>query len=145
MANLDHRVADRLTVHGVRLTPTRRRVLEALLEAPGPMAAADLAGSLDSVPLSSLYRTLSVLGEAGVVCPHHGPDGLTRYEPAEWLAGHHHHLVCAGCGTITDFELSHREEISLDRLTRVVAERNGFGADGHALEIEGLCSECRDA
>lgn len=145
MPNLDHRVADRLALHGVRLTPTRRRVLEALLEAPGPMAATDLAGSLDSVPLSSLYRTLSVLGAAGVVCPHHAPDGLTRYEPAEWLAGHHHHLYCVECGTIVDFELSAPEEASLDVLTEEVARRNGFMAEGHALEVEGRCPGCRDA
>jgi Fur family ferric uptake transcriptional regulator len=119
--------------------------VEALVDAPGPLAAAELATSLGTVPLSSLYRSLSVLGNARVVQLHHGPDGVTRYEPAEWLTGHHHHLVCVDCGAVSDFELAERAEAILHDLADEVARDNGYEARGHALEIEGRCRECRSA
>lgn len=145
MAELDHQIADRLHVEGVRLTPTRRRVVEALLDATGPLATAELAASLVTVPLSSLYRSLAVLGDARVVSLHHGPDGITRYEPAEWLTGHHHHLVCISCGTIVDFELEDAAEDALHRLADGVAAAHAFTTSGHAVEIEGHCGDCRSA
>ncbi len=145
MTDLDVRIADRLQDRGSRFTDTRRRVVSALLDAPGPVAASELAASLGTVPLSSLYRSLSVLGDAGVISLHHGPDGTTRYEPAEWLTGHHHHLVCIMCGAITDFELGDSDEVTLHRLAERVAAFHEFTADDHTLEVEGRCRECADA
>jgi len=109
------------------------------------MAAAELATTLATVPLSSLYRSLAVLGDAQVVVLHHGPDGITRYEPAEWLTGHHHHLVCISCGAIVDFELEDAAEAALHRLAEGVAAAHTFTTDGHALEIEGQCGDCSRA
>lgn len=145
MTDLDTQVAARLEESGARLTTTRRRVVHALVEAPGPLAAAELATSLGTVPLSSLYRSLSVLGDARVVQLHHGPDGVTRWEPAEWLSGHHHHLVCVDCGAVADFELDERAEAILHDLADDVAHANGYAASGHALEIEGRCKDCASA
>lgn len=119
--------------------------MEALLDAPGPMAASELATSLATVPLSSLYRSLAVLGDARVLALHHGPDGITRYEPAEWLTGHHHHLVCVSCGAIVDFALEDGAEEALHRLAERVAAAHTFTTSDHALEIEGQCGDCSRA
>ena len=105
----DIRVERRLTESGVRFTRGRRTVIRALATADGPRSASELYQDLRArVPLSSLYRSLTVLEGAGVLSPHHGTRGMTRYELAEWLAGHHHHLVCVDCGAVDDIHLPPR-------------------------------------
>ena len=107
------------------------------------MSAAELHANLaGKVPVSSVYRTLAVLEEAGVVQPHHSAKGITRYEIAEWLAGHHHHLVCINCGAVEDIELPKNLETRLERLVGQVTEMSAFTASGHSLEVDGLCTRC---
>lgn len=136
-------IAERLAAAGVRYTSARRRVMAGLLRASGPRSAAELHADLRrTVPLSSLYRSLTVLEEAGVVVPHHSARGLTRYEPAEWLSGHHHHLVCAVCGRVEDLEVLPGDERRMAVLVDAIATRAGFRPGGHTLEIEGRCRGC---
>ncbi|MEX0825579.1 MAG: Fur family transcriptional regulator [Acidimicrobiia bacterium] len=144
MATVDQRVEERLTGHGVRYTRGRRSVVAALARADGPRSAAELvAGLRPRVPVSSLYRSLGVLEEAGVVAPHHGARGVTRYELAEWIAGHHHHLVCIDCGMVEDVTVPKGEEVALRRLVESLALASGFAPLDHVLEIEGRCPRCR--
>lgn len=144
MTNTLDTIGGRLETAGVRFTAARRSVVEALEMVDGPMSAQELHPRLDPpVPLSSLYRTLIVLAETDVVSSHHGPDGITRYELAEWLAGHHHHTVCSSCGDVTDVEVASHHEAKLERIVAEVAALIGFAADGHSLEVEGLCKQCQ--
>jgi Fur family ferric uptake transcriptional regulator len=137
-------IEDRLAGTGARYTTGRRRVVAALSGADGPRSAAELHQELGGkIPVSSVYRSLAVLEHAGVVEPHHGARGLTRYEMAEWLAGHHHHLVCDSCGAVEDIELPGHLEIELERLVGQVAGISSFAASGHALEVDGRCVRCR--
>ncbi|HEU4318675.1 MAG TPA: transcriptional repressor [Acidimicrobiia bacterium] len=138
---LEREIELRLFEKEVRYTKGRRAVVAALAAASGPMSAAELADVVD-VPLSSLYRTLSVLEESGVVDHHLGAKGLTRYELAEWLAGHHHHLVCVGCGSVEDIEIPALQEESVRELVRQIAALASFHPSDHALEIEGTCVKC---
>lgn len=118
-------------------------VVETIRDAPGPLTAAELADRIGpSVPVSSLYRTLAVLEDAGVVARHPGADGTSRYEPAEWIAGHHHHVVCVSCGEMRDVELDPDDEAVLRVAASRVAERAGYRSRGHGLEIEGICASC---
>lgn len=116
--------------------------MAALSGADGPRSAAELVGDLEDVPLSSIYRTLAVLEEAGVAVPHHGTRGVTRYELAEWLAGHHHHLVCLTCGSVEDVDVDPDVEAQVQGLVAAIGGGTGFIATGHALEIEGRCAAC---
>lgn len=127
----------------IRYTRGREAVVRALSRAEGPQSAADLHRRLRSVPLSSLYRSLAVLDEAGVLRKHHDADGLARFELAEWLGGHHHHLVCVECGTVADVELSSEAEAALSELVSTVAGPAGYEVAGHVLEVEGVCGGCR--
>lgn len=143
MSIQDRQVEDRLGEAGVRYTGGRRLVVAALERSDGPLSAAELHRELvGKVPVSSLYRTLSVLEEAGVVEPHHGARGVTRYEIAEWLAGHHHHLVCGNCGAVEDIELPRRLELRLEHLVGQASALSSFSAKGHSLEVDGLCARC---
>lgn len=136
-------VTDRLRQAGVRLTSGRRHVVEALAHSRGPVSAAEISAHLDgSVPLSSIYRTLSVLTETDLASPHHSRDGVTRYEFAEPLQDHHHHLVCVECGRIDDVELQPPAEAALHQLSEAVAADHSFAAVDHSLEIEGRCEAC---
>jgi Fe2+ or Zn2+ uptake regulation protein len=118
-------------------------VVEALAGADGPRSAAELTEDLGpGVPLSSLYRSLALLEEAGVVTPHFGARGVTRYELAEWLTGHHHHLVCLDCGTVEDVALPRTYEESVEELVEGIGALSSFTPLSHALEIEGRCSRC---
>lgn len=139
---LDTQIRNHLAGHSVRYTRGRQRVVAALARVDGPRSAAELHHQIDgTVPLSSLYRSLVVLSEAGVLSPHHGTKGLTRYELAEWLMGHHHHLVCIDCGAVDDIQLPPDLETTLERLVSTVAA-DRFVATGHALEIDGRCAAC---
>lgn len=133
----------RLYEHATRYTKGRRAVVHALVKASGPMSAGELSEELGpEVPLSSIYRTLTVLEEAGVIVHHLGAKGLTRFELAEWLTGHHHHLVCLSCGSVSDIDIPDAKEESVRSLVSEIAALASFKATDHALEIEGRCSRC---
>lgn len=118
-------------------------VVNALAVADGPRSAAELNTEIgDTVPLSSLYRTLAILEDAGILAPHFSSPGLTRYELAEWLTGHHHHLVCLHCGQVEDIEARQDIEDRLQEVVTLVADGASFKESNHALEIEGLCVRC---
>jgi Fur family ferric uptake transcriptional regulator len=141
--NLDRRVATRLSEQEVRYTTGRRAVVKVLAEVDGPRSAAELNKALGgTVPLSSIYRTLAVLEDAGVVTPHYSVKNLARYELAEWLAGHHHHLVCVSCGTIDDIVIPESLEERVEDIVAEIGTISSFTASNHALEVEGRCTRC---
>ncbi len=114
-----------------------------LAGASGPLSASELQSEIaGALPLSSIYRSLTVLEDAGVLSPHHGTKGLTRYELAEWLRGHHHHLICIECGAVEDVEVTMAHESKVDEVVRQISAAQSFTPLNHALEIEGRCSRC---
>jgi Fur family ferric uptake transcriptional regulator len=142
-STLERQVELRLLESGVRFTRGRRTVVAAMAGASGPRSAAELSEMVGAtVPLSSLYRTLAIFEESGVVAHHLGAKGLTRYELAEWLAGHHHHLVCVECGSVSDVEIPANKEESVRGLVSEIAALASFTPTDHALEIEGRCVKC---
>jgi len=141
-ATVERQIAARLAEHGVRFTIARRRVVGALGRLDGPRSASELHGDLGDIPLSSVYRSLAVLEDAGVLAPHHGTRGITRYELAEWLTGHHHHLTCVECGAVDDVHLSPAVEGTLQGAVHGITMAAGFRPRGHTLDIEGVCARC---
>jgi Fur family ferric uptake transcriptional regulator len=143
-ATLDPRISDRLSETGIRITPARRRVVDALRSATGPVTPAELHRMLDgAVPLSSLYRAIAVLEEVGVVTRTHDQAGVALVELAEWIAGHHHHLVCRSCGEVVDIEIPPGTEATVRALIDDIAAGAGYTVDGHRIDIEGTCASCR--
>ena len=141
--NVDRDVEQRLRERDVRYTRGRRAVVAELSASDGPRSAAELHQSIgNSVPLSSLYRSLTVLEAAGVVEPHFGAKGVTRYELAEWITGHHHHVICLDCGSVEDIEVPQPYEHEVRRLVEAIGDTMAFAATGHTLEIEGHCRRC---
>ena len=144
MQHLEQAVEQHLAAEGVRFTRGRRVTVQAIAEAGGPRTAAEIQAEIgDAVPLSSLYRSLSVLTDSGVLVAQHDSGGIMRFELAEWLAGHHHHFVCVSCGTAVDVTPNSEQEHAIERLIEEMASANGFAVTGHRFEIEGRCNSCR--
>jgi Fe2+ or Zn2+ uptake regulation protein len=144
MQHLEQTVEHRLAAEDVRFTKGRRATVQAIADAGGPRTAAEIQAELgDAIPLSSLYRSLSVLTDSGVLVAQHDSGGIMRFELAEWLAGHHHHFVCVSCGTAVDVIPNPDQEHTIERLIEEMATVNGFAVTGHRFEIEGRCTSCR--
>lgn len=142
-SNLHRQVEMRLAADAVRYTNGRKTIVAALATANGPRSAAELHADLGAaVPLSSVYRTLTVLEEADIVVPHFATKSLARYELAEWLTGHHHHLVCVNCGSVEDVDVPESYETQVDGLVSAISAVSAFRPTNHALEIEGHCRRC---
>lgn len=137
-------VALRLANLDQRYTAKRRAVIEALVDAGRPLTIPEVLLAVGGMPMSSAYRNLTMLCDAGVTRRLPGLDDLGRFELAEGLSGHHHHhLVCSGCGTITDIKASDRLERALVDAARQAADEVGFEVTDHRIDLEGRCVRCR--
>jgi Fur family ferric uptake transcriptional regulator len=128
-----------LRARGLRWTPQRRVVLEVLAGFDGHVTGADLVDgcrALDPTTTpSTVYRTLDVLEELGVVSHSHGREGRQEFHVN--AAADHGHLVCSRCGR--SWELAPAEAaLIVDRLRAM----RGFEVDVAHLSIEGRCADC---
>jgi Fur family ferric uptake transcriptional regulator len=125
---------------GHRLTPQRMLVIEALHSADKHISAEELYEQLhERYPysnISTVYRTLELLKQLNLVTETDFGEGYVRYHVAE--KGHHHHLVCQGCGKIMDLD-----EVTLYPLKEELLQKYGFDADLRHLAISGECRKCR--
>ncbi len=125
-----------------RYTPMRRVLVETLAQAGHPVTIPEILSSAPGLPQSSAYRNLTALMEIGVVRRVAGADDHGRFELAEELSGHHHHLVCARCGKVEDVHPSPRLERALGEAARAVAAEQGYEVTDHQLDLMGLCPLC---
>jgi Fur family transcriptional regulator, ferric uptake regulator len=135
----------RLRSAGRRYTGQRRRLVELLADAGRPMSIPDILARNADLKQSSVYRNLADLEQAGVVRRVATDEEFGRYELAEDLIGHHHHLVCSRCGTIRDVAVPPMVERTLDRALDRIAKRAGFARVSHRLDLLGLCADCARA
>lgn len=134
--SLEERLRDR------NIRPTRQRlaVLRELEKEPNDVTAATLwrrmrARRKETIGLATVYRTLALLDERGVIdsLSHHAHERCYRL----CKDVHHHHLVCEGCHRVVELD-----ECGLEGWVDEVAGRHGFSAGEHSLEISGLCADC---
>ncbi len=135
-------VAVRLRAHGQRYTRSRRAIVEVLARAGAPLSIPQVLERDRSLAQSSTYRNLTELEEAGVVHRVLAADEFSRYELAEDLAGHHHHLICTHCGEVRDFTVSPALEAELEQALDRIAGAHGFAVDHHRLDLMGTCDAC---
>ncbi|MGA8296214.1 MAG: Fur family transcriptional regulator [Acidimicrobiales bacterium] len=136
-------VAYRLARSEQRYTRQRRMMVDALSSIDRPATITELLDAAPDLPVSTAYRNLAVLADAGVVRRVNGSDDFGRFELAEEVSGHHHHhAVCSRCGLVIDATSSPRLEAALADTARAIAQENGFDVADHRLELVGLCSRC---
>jgi Fe2+ or Zn2+ uptake regulation protein len=135
--------AERLRADDQRYTAGRRALVEVLHDAERPLTIAQLLERRRDLAQSSVYRNLVVLERVGIVHRIVTTDEFARYELAEDLTEHHHHLICSGCGDLKDFTVPAKLETELDDAAARVAKKTGFLVDQHRLDFVGLCPACR--
>jgi Fur family ferric uptake transcriptional regulator len=123
----------------VRNTRQRAAVGALLREVDGFHSAQELHAMLrdrgDRVGLTTVYRTLQAMAEAGEVDVMRPPGGEHLYRRCS--EGHHHHLVCRSCGRTVEVEGP-----AVESWAQAVAARHGFSDLSHTLEIFGTCPDC---
>lgn len=140
VADLDE-LLGRLRAQGLRVTTARRLVLRELLDAGDRHPAAeDVARGVQAtdpeVHLSTVYRTLESLEEAGLVVRAGLGEGPTTYH----LAGdHHHHAVCDRCGAVVQVD-----DAAFAEVVRRLDRDHAFLATPRHLTVQGLCARCRE-
>ncbi len=102
----------------------------------------DLVAGRRDLPQSSAYRNLAVLEQVGVARRVVTEEGIARFELAEDLTEHHHHLVCRSCGAVEDVTIPARLERSVERALADAAERTGFAGMSHRVDLLGTCRDC---
>jgi Fe2+ or Zn2+ uptake regulation protein len=142
-ADLHGVVEDRLRQADQRYTAGRRAIIGLLLSAGHPVSIGDIAECLPGVPRSSAYRHLTDLETAGIVRRVTANDEFTRFELAEDLTGHHHHLLCLSCGKVIDVTLPATLEHHVTTAIGQLADAESFQPHSHRLDILGLCADCR--
>jgi Fe2+ or Zn2+ uptake regulation protein len=139
--DLHDTIADRLREVGQRYTDGRRVLVERLAAAAQPITIPELLDAPPRLAQSSAYRNLDVLEQAGVVHRITGGE-FARFELAEDLTEHHHHLICSRCGAVEDFTAPPGLERTLGKAVSAIESAHGFTTAQHRLDLIGTCADC---
>jgi Fur family ferric uptake transcriptional regulator len=129
-----------LQKQGMRFTPERHSILKEISSRSSHFEVEDLVQQLRSkgekVSTASVYRTIPLLIDAGIIIKNPCDQMQARLEP---VLGHEHHdhLVCIKCKKIVEFR-----DDEIEKLQETVAKNHGFLMEGHRLVISGYCSNC---
>jgi Fe2+ or Zn2+ uptake regulation protein len=136
-------VEGRLRRVDLRYTSGRRAIVDLLASAGRPVSIGDIADRLPEMPRSSAYRHLVDLQAAGVVRRVAANDEFARFELAEDLTEHHHHLLCTSCGKVIDITPSPAFERTIAGQLDRLADDEGFRAQSHRVDVLGVCAACQ--
>lgn len=132
-------IADAIRLHGHRATPQRIAIYEALWRSGSHPNVSDIheyAVKTDpSISLATVYKTLQLFSDIGLVREMGFRDGSTRYDPD---INFHINLVCNRCGKIEDFDC-----VSIEEIVPNLDDQAGFQAQSFSFEVRGICSSCR--
>lgn len=140
--DLERTIVERLDAVDLRYTSGRRAIVEGLSRADGPVTLPELLALMPELAQSSAYRNLALMEEAGVVRRLVHNNDHARYELAEALTEHHHHLICDSCGSVRDVQFDAKLERALDKSLDEAASAAGFTVGRHAIDVFGLCADC---
>lgn len=127
-----------LRERGLRMTPQRRAIVAEIMLAQGHINPAAITrrvqAQMPGVNASTVYRTLSLLEEAGVVSHAHLESGPEYHRADE---GHHVHLVCSNCGSDETLSLDEAEQMA-----SMIRSHHQFEPDLSHFAISGRCAKC---
>jgi Fur family ferric uptake transcriptional regulator len=130
----------KLRERGLRMTPQRQLILDVVASMEGHVSVDQVyqrvVRSFPDVNVTTVYRTLEVLEELGIVRHTHFHDGAAQFQRTDEPP--HHHMICTRCGGDTDIDLA-----LLTPLADALEKRYGFQADLTHTAIVGLCRACR--
>lgn len=136
------RIPDRLRAKGLRWTPQRRILVEVLSQTDGHVTGAEVVErcrALDPTTIpSTVYRTLDVLEELGVLSHSHGADGREEFHVLP--LDEHGHLYCRQCEGTWELTV---DDPSVHAALSAFEERRGFVIDVSHMTLIGRCAACR--
>ena len=128
-----------LKQRGLRMTPQRQLILNAVAALHGHVSVEqvyqDVVRVFPDVNISTVYRTLEVLEELGLVRHTHFHDGVAQFERTDEAP--HHHMVCTRCGATSELDLDVLQPLAVE-----LKRRYGFEADLAHSAIVGQCRGC---
>jgi Fur family ferric uptake transcriptional regulator len=135
-------VRERLHERGLRWTPQRRVLIDVLARTEGHVTGAELierCRKVDPATIpSTVYRTLDVLEQIGIVSHSHAADGREEFHVLPVVE--HGHLECRRCHATWEIPAGEAVE-----LVSALERRRGFQVDVSHLSIQGTCAECASA
>jgi len=138
----DRKVIAALRQHGYKLTSQRRAVIQVITSTQDHLTPAIIYENMrqvhPNIGLVTIYRTLEILTELGLICELHAGGNCRSYTIS--TEQHHHHLICSDCGVVIDFTGHY-----LSELEQSLSRESGFRIDSHLLEFVGLCQACQKA
>ena len=142
MRPTEKKVASVLSRRGYKLTPQRRAVLNVIVNRLEHLTPSEVYERVHrdhpSVGLVTVYRTLEVLSELGLLSQVHRVGSARSYTLTP--LGHHHHLICSLCGVVADFT-----DCGLEELEQRLSQDTRFKIEGHLLQFVGRCRDCQQA
>ena len=117
---------------GAKITPQRKLILEKLSESKNPTTLKELHIKCNSVDFASIYRSIKLFNELGIVEETNFADNKTRYELNS--KQHHHHIICSDCGEINELPICLISEIK---------KSTNYKITKHNMEFMGVCPECQ--
>lgn len=129
---------------GYKLTPQRRAIVDTIIAGKGSHLTAEeiydeVKKLCPEIGLATVYRTIILLEEIGLIYKLDLNDGCSRYELANKDEVHrHHHLVCNKCGSVIEVQ-----DDLLENLETEIEKKYNFKIKDHSVKFFGLCSECR--
>ena len=136
--SLAEQLLESLGEQGYRSTSPRRAVLLAIAGQKRHFTAEELRQQLPRVGRATIYRSLKLLVDSGVLCRVLLEDGNLHYQLSH--QGHHHHLLCVECGASQDLL-----GCDIEDLLQEVSAAHRFQLSGHWLEVYGRCQNCQPA
>lgn len=136
-------IRDKLKDKGYKLTPQRRATLDVILENKGRHLSTEdiymlVKEKCPEIGLATVYRTLQLLEQLGVVHKLNFDDGCSRYELAGSEEDHqHHHLICISCGEVQEVE-----DDLLEHLEKEIEKKKHFIIIDHKVKFFGYCKKC---
>ncbi|MDC7226207.1 MAG: Fur family transcriptional regulator [Spirochaetales bacterium] len=134
---------------GLRMTLPRQLVAQVLESADGYLSAEDIYSIIreeyPAIGLATVYRTLVLLDEMGIVNRYNFGEGRARYIAAEdQTAEHHHQLICERCYKVIKYsDFSEDERELYKKVESVLSEKHGFEIKRHIVQFHGICPDCR--
>lgn len=120
---------------GYRATAPRRAIIQILEGKQEGFTAEEIGSELPGVGRATVFRTLKLLLEAGVICRLNLMDGAPKYSLSR--VEHHHHTVCVRCGNVGEFRAA-----TVERLMRAIGSDIPGSIVGHSIELYIICERC---
>jgi Fur family transcriptional regulator, ferric uptake regulator len=137
---------------GYRITSGREAILDVLSRSDKHLSAEDIYMQVHpkypNIGLTTVYRTLDVLADLGLVFRFDFGDRRARYELSQGPKGtrHHHHLICTKCNRVIDYTDFIDEEVELlNQTERGLSSKYDFKITNHLIQFYGLCNKCRNS